>query len=221
MQATDTAHATWNETWQSHAGRAPWLTPDAGVMKAILSLAARGEVVKAADIGCGVGRHALAMARAGFTVTALDASPVGLEECRRQAEAEGLAIQTLEGRMNALPFADASLDYLLSFNVIYHGDAKVVRETFAEIARVLKPGGLFQGTMLSKRNGGYGIGREVAENTFVQDDATDDKIHPHFYCNAPELLALLEGFEIWRLEDNEHKGAGSRSWHWHFEAQRL
>ena len=34
---------------------------------------------------------------------------------------------------------------------------------------ILKPGGIFQGTMLSKRNAGFGLGAEVAPDTFVRE----------------------------------------------------
>jgi SAM-dependent methyltransferase len=123
--------------------------------------------------------------------------------------------------MTALPFQDRAFDHVLAFNVIYHGDPTVVGKAVAEIGRVLKPGGSFQGTMLSKRNAGYGIGTEVAPNTFTRDagDGDDaDKVHPHFYCNAAELVALLDGFELMSLADKEHSKPGS--WHWHFTAER-
>ena len=72
---------------------------------------------------------------------------------------------------------------------------------------MLKPGGIFQGTMLSKRNASYGVGAEVAPNTFVDagiDPDDTDKVHPHFYCNAAELVALFAGFELLSLIDQEH-----------------
>ena len=87
---------------------------------------------------------------------------------------------------------------------------------------MLKPGGTFQGTMLSKRNAGFGIGTEVAPNTFVREADEDgddsDKAHPHFYCNAAELVELLAGFELVGLRDIEQKKAGA--WHWQFVAER-
>src|SRR3546814_1748958 len=86
--------------------------------------------------------------------------------------------------MTELPYADASFDYVLSLNVIYHGDAGVVGRAVAEIYRVLKPGGLFHGTLLSKRNRNYGLGREIAPDTFVIDGADGDKGHPHCYGDA-------------------------------------
>src|SRR3546814_12385605 len=105
--------------------------------------------------------------------------------------------------MTDLPYADASFDYVLSFNVIYHGDAGVVGRAVAEIYRVLKPGGLFHGTLLSKRNRNYGLGREIAPDTFVIDGAAGDKGHPHFYCDAAGVVKLVEDFEIGRASWRE------------------
>ena len=85
---------------------------------------------------------------------------------------------------------------MLSFNVLYHGDPGIVRTAIGEIRRVLKPGGIFQGTMLSKRNAGFGVGTEVAPDTFIRDAGDDmddsDKVHPHFYCDAAGLVALYD-----------------------------
>jgi hypothetical protein len=86
---------------------------------------------------------------------------------------------------------------------------------------VLKPGGSYQGTMLSKRNVKYGKGEEVAPNTFVDaaiDPDDSDKIHPHFYCKAAELVELFAEFELLSLIDQEHAKPGS--WHWHMVAER-
>jgi SAM-dependent methyltransferase len=68
----------------------------------------------------------------------------------------------------ALPFADESFDYVLSWNVIFHGTMGDVGRRLAEIWRVLKPGGLFQGTMLSKRDVQFGRGRAIAPDTFIR-----------------------------------------------------
>ena len=125
--------------------------------------------------------------------------------------------------MTELPFDDEAFDYVLSFNVLYHGDPEIVRTAVAEIRRVLKPGGIFQGTMLSKRNAGYGLGTEVAPDTFVRDPGDEmddaDKVHPHFYCDAAGLVALYDGFELLSLRDQLHKSPGS--WHWHLVAERM
>lgn len=214
---TETAYRAWNDQWQSEEERSRWLQPDPDVAAAVPLLQARG-ARSVLDLGCGVGRHACFLADAGFAVQAMDASTAGLDHAARQARELGLDVTFRDGLMTELPYPDASFDYLLSFNVIYHGDGGVVARAVSEIHRVLKPGGLFHGTLLSKRNAKYGLGKEIAPNTFVIGGAEGDKGHPHFYCNAAELVTLLQGFELLSLADREQDKPGS--WHWHLLAER-
>src|SRR3546814_16929242 len=97
----------------------------------------------------------------------MDASASGLDYAARRARDLGLTVTFGDGLMTELPYADASFDYVLSFNVIYHGDAGVVGRAVAEIYRVLKPGGLFHGTLLSKPNRNSGLARELAPDPHV------------------------------------------------------
>jgi len=57
-----------------------------------LAAAAGGPVL---DVGAGTGRVAIALARAGHDVTALDIEPELLEELARRAEAAGVAVRTV------------------------------------------------------------------------------------------------------------------------------
>jgi SAM-dependent methyltransferase len=122
--------------------------------------------------------------------------------------------------MTVLPYDDESFDYVLAWNVIYHGDESVVRKTIEEIRRVLRPGGYYQGTMLSKRNAEYvdRMGEEIAPNTLA-GGTTSDKAHPHYYCSAGELTGLFEGFELLSLVDREQKKPGS--YHWVMVAEKV
>jgi SAM-dependent methyltransferase len=215
---TDTAYLAWNKRWATAHGRQDWLVPEPDVVAVTERLADDGRTRRVLDLGCGVGRHALHLARLGFETYAIDLAEAGLAELARAATVEHLAVTTGVAPMTAVPFPDAFFDYVLSFNVIYHGDPAIVATAVGEIRRVLRPGAIYQGTMLSKRNAGYGIGTEVAPNTFVSD-AGDDKCHPHFYCSAGELIALFDGFELLSLDDKVHANAGS--WHWHFTAERV
>ena len=217
MNPTDTAHHAWDQRWQTSEGRSEWLAPNAHVKACLETIKARGGK-RVLDLGCGVGRHALAMAREGLETYALDGSAAGIAHLQAEAKRNGLLIDAQNGLMTALPYADAYFDYILSFNVIYHGDETIVQQAIAEIHRVLKPNGLYQGTMLSKRNNRFGRGKEIAPNTFIVEDE-EEKDHPHFYCNAAELMRLFTRFELISLIDQEQGASGS--WHWHLIAERL
>jgi SAM-dependent methyltransferase len=50
------------------------------------------------EVGCGTGRVALELARAGHEVTGIDASPAMLERARAKAEADAIDVTFIEGR---------------------------------------------------------------------------------------------------------------------------
>lgn len=212
---TDTADRHWNDQWAGIEAGSKWLVPEEDVIAWAGGLAPGARIL---DLGAGVGRHALWLAAQGFAVTALDAAPEGLAEIARQG-----GVETVEGRMDALPFADEAFDHVLSWNVIYHGNEDVVLRTVSEIRRVLRPGGTYLGTMLSKRRLPHEQakypGQEIGRNAWTFDAPGTDKIHPHYFCNAAELIGLFQGFEVRALEDREHETPGA--WHWHLTMERL
>ncbi|MER7759606.1 methyltransferase domain-containing protein [Streptomyces sp. NPDC097619] len=96
---------------------------------------------KVLDIGCGTGRFTVPMAAAGAEVSGLDISRAMLDVTAGKLAARGLTADLREGDMAHLPFEDASFDVVTSMLALMHiplGDRQAV---FAEIARVLKPGG--------------------------------------------------------------------------------
>lgn len=216
---TDTAHRYWNTEWQTADRTSPSAKPEPWVMEHAATLAPGSRIL---DLGAGIGRHALALAAMGHHVKALDAAEASVEAITVAAQALGLTIQTHLGPMTELPFATATFDHVLSWNVIYHGDEGIVRRTLAEIARVTCPGGSVMATMLSARRVPVELakatGHEISRNTWIFD-GPGDKVHPHYFCTAPDLLALMPEFEIVTLFDRPHDKPGS--WHWHLLAERL
>ena len=111
-----------------------------GAPIALLNLAA-GETVL--DLGSGAGLDAFLAARqvgSHGRVIGVDMTPAMLEKAGRNAAQLGLTqVEFREGRLEALPVQDATVDAVTSNCVInLVPDKKAV---FAEIARVLKPGG--------------------------------------------------------------------------------
>ncbi len=211
---TNTAHEHWNEQWTTEAGRADWVEPEQFV-KNMVDRLHNHKIYSILDLGCGPGRHALYLAEQGFAVQAMDASTTAMELLDEVAAERNLKISTSVGEMTEIDMASGSLDMLVAWNVIYHGDISVVQQSLSEITRILRPGGLFLGTMLSKRNSDVETGRKIGHGTYI-NEAKSDKAHPHFYCNASEFIGLFTAFEPLLLEDVEHKKPGSGSYHWQF-----
>jgi ubiquinone/menaquinone biosynthesis C-methylase UbiE len=109
------------------------------------------------DAACGTGVVAVTAARAGGKVRGLDLSPALLERARLNAEIARVRIDFVEGDVEALPYADASFDVVLS--QFGHMFAPRPEVALAELLRVLRPGGriafstwppeLFTGAMFS------------------------------------------------------------------------
>jgi ubiquinone/menaquinone biosynthesis C-methylase UbiE len=84
-----------------------------------------------------------ALPRARLVVEAVDGAAAGLDFARREAAARGLQLSLRQADADALTFANTRFDYVLSWNVIFHGTTGDVGRRLAEIWRILKPGGLY------------------------------------------------------------------------------
>jgi SAM-dependent methyltransferase len=99
------------------------------------------------DLGCGEGRHAFEAYRRGAAVVAVDWGADEVATTRRWLDAiaaageapPGAHAEVVRGDLTALPVPDASVDRVIASEVLEHipDDGAA----FAEIARVLKPGG--------------------------------------------------------------------------------
>lgn len=92
------------------------------------------------DLATGTGITAIAARERGAKVTGVDLTPELLTVAQQKAQAEGFSdIDFREGDAEALPFADASFDVVLS--TCGHMFAPDQPKVAAELARVTRPGG--------------------------------------------------------------------------------
>jgi SAM-dependent methyltransferase len=105
------------------------------------------------DMGCGGGRHAFELFRRGARVIALDrdAGEVASVNAMFAAMAEageapaGASAVAVRGDAYELPFPDGSFDRIVAAEVLEHLPDD--RRAFAELRRVLRPGGLIAVTV--------------------------------------------------------------------------
>jgi len=96
------------------------------------------------EVGCGTGeltRRARARAGSAAVVAGIDPSAEMIGVARAKAQRAGLGIDYRVAAIEALPFADASFDVVLSSLMMHHLPADLKPLGLAEVRRVLKPGG--------------------------------------------------------------------------------
>ncbi|NUR89846.1 MAG: class I SAM-dependent methyltransferase, partial [Nonomuraea sp.] len=93
------------------------------------------------DLGCGTGRLTIPLSGLAREVVGLDLCEGMLSVARRKAEQEGAKVRFEQGDMCDLPYADGSFDVVTSTLALMHIPPEARRTAFAEIARVLRPGG--------------------------------------------------------------------------------
>jgi len=96
---------------------------------------------KALEVGCGGGILTEEIAAMGFETTGIDPSEHSLNIAKEHAKANGLAIKYDLGTGEALPYENASYDVVFCCDVLEH--VRNLPKVIREIARVLKPGGVF------------------------------------------------------------------------------
>ena len=97
------------------------------------------------DLGCGTATLLMMLKRAepAGEVIGLDADEKVLAIARRKIQAADLDIQLDHGMAYQLPYADNSLDHVVSSLVLHHLALENKQRAFREVHRVLRPGGEF------------------------------------------------------------------------------
>lgn len=143
------SHDRWTRYYQEK--QRPALYPEGFVVRAFLSgfpepmLADRTFAGKRAlDLSCGYGRNLGLLLDLGLEVHATE---VEAAVVARTAELFP-EVAVRPGRNGALPHADHFFDYVLACNTCYYLTAdQTLAHNLAEIARVLRPGGSFVGSL--------------------------------------------------------------------------
>jgi malonyl-CoA O-methyltransferase len=128
------------------------------------------------DLGCGTGLGAAALAARlpRARVIALDAAPRMLAEARRLAP--GARIEWLRAEAEAIPLPAASVD--LVFSNLMLPWCEDIDAVFAQVARILKPRGLFTFTTL---------GPDTLGELRAAWRAADDAAHVHPFTDMHDL----------------------------------
>jgi SAM-dependent methyltransferase len=93
------------------------------------------------ELGCGTGHDAARLASEGYLVTAIDISGQAIGQAK--ARYGSVATFKVADMTRRLPFPDGRFDAVMSNVALHMFPDDVTRALFAEVRRVVRPGGLF------------------------------------------------------------------------------
>ena len=194
LELAEAQRAHWQQTYTAHPGMYGDEPSAPAVHAADVFRAAGAERVL--ELGSGHGRDALYFARRGFTVSATDFSPVGLDQLRDAAGHLGLgeAVDTtVHDVREKLPLPDASVDAVFAHMLLCMAlSTEEIHALVGELRRVLRPGGTFVYTVRHTGDSHYGTGIAHGDDIFEHGGFA-----VHFFDRAL-VDALAEG---WRLDE--------------------
>jgi SAM-dependent methyltransferase len=148
------------------------------------------------ELGCGTGNDAARLAAHGYSVTAIDLSGEAIAQA--QAKFGSLVRFVVVDMTQRLPYTDGSVDAVMS-NVAMHmfSDA-VTREVFAEVERLVRPGGLFLFHVNALEDRALRARWQHARELEADYVAEESGQTMHFFSEA-YLRELLRGWQELRL----------------------
>jgi ubiquinone/menaquinone biosynthesis C-methylase UbiE len=151
------------------------------------------------DLGCGSGRHMVALAKHGYHMTGMDRARHGMTLARTWLAEEGLKDNGLceQDFHYPLPFAAASFHGLISTQVVHHALLADIQNIITEIYRVLKPGGVVFVTTTLYPPGRPNI-KEIEPFTYVPQEGSERGL-PHHYFDEARLRQVFSAFNILKI----------------------
>ncbi len=121
----------------------PLMLPEAALKRQLIEQANVGPRARVLDLGAGTATLTIMVKQAhpDAEVVGLDGDAHVLEIARAKASAAGVKIQLDRSFATDLPYDDASFDRVLSSLMLHHLTFQDKRLAFAEVRRVLRPGG--------------------------------------------------------------------------------
>ena len=115
-----------------------WYAGQRAIATALLEPGLRGRAPEPSwvlDAGCGTGFNLLALSNLGRAV-GIDLAPEAIALCKERG------VRVVRASLLALPFENALFDAVTSLDVLYHAWVTDDRAAVAEMARVVRPGGV-------------------------------------------------------------------------------
>ena len=183
--------ADWNELFYDEKNRE--LAPEAELFRfvSLLEKTFSERPLSIWDLGCGAGRHTVAIARSGHRTYASDVAPKAIELTREWLSKTGAEANLQLAEMTHFPWQDdIKFHGVFSWAVLQHNTLDNIFRVINLIHSKLLPGGMLLATVISDKADGFGNGSEIEPKTFVLDKGKEAGV-PHHYFDEKGIRELF------------------------------
>ncbi len=154
----------------------PWGEKESELARIAAERFALKEIGKVLDVGCGSGRDVIFLAKKGFKVTGIDASPLAKSIAERNAKENKVKALFLNEKIQDSTIEPESFEGVLSYNTLHLFEGNDLEQAVKKIAQLLKPKGL------------------LFLATFSDKEKSSRKGRPVQYFKKKELTELFKPF---------------------------
>jgi SAM-dependent methyltransferase len=186
----------WDDWHRSHLNASPSAQAELLIQEFLTELPPPSREPRILEVGCGQGREAISLAKAGLTVSAFDLSPLAIRMARENALSAQVPVDFREHDLaRELPYADGQFDGVFAHLSLHYFDDAATKEIFNDLARVSSPDAVLLFTV-----------RSVFDHFYGQGDQVDDKL----FCHEGHLRGFFDddyfrtALSQWSVDSTEY-----------------
>lgn len=202
--------STWNDEFYKEGGMASdpiFRVPHADLPSFIQAIR-QNQGQRILDLGCGSGRHVIALAKEGFEVFGIDTSERAIQMTQQWLDDENLQADLRTGDIfTTLPYPDDHFDGVISIKAMHHGLLAQIQQLIEELKRVLKSGGVLMIEVPEAKQLDPKKHQVLEPGTTAPLEGPEKGVPHHRFANQEDLLSILSGFETVDIHQTGGKGS--------------
>lgn len=182
----------WDELVLQDDSLDVWPEPSVARFVSYLYSTFDGSSLRIWDLGCGQGRHTVALSSLGLDVYASDYSQNAIDRTKQALEQQGLHATLAQSAMYEFPFdTNQKFEGIVCWNALQHNTFEGIRKTVQLMTDHLVPGGCVLLAVASTMTPEADRGTKVEEGGYVLEKGREKGVLHHFF-SEDELRDLFD-----------------------------
>lgn len=190
--------------WGSEILRGNLIWPDEHVIRFVKRNCKPGAVVL--DYGCGLGRNAVALAKEGYHLIAMDYTEEAVSAVKQKSRKLHLPIKEVKNIGLEIPLPELSVDVVVADGSLFYNKKKDNIEILSNLAKCLKNEGKIWANWRTKRDSLYKQGIEMGDGLMKLKHGTKREGCCYFFADEKDIADMYEsaGFVIEAIDEFDY-----------------